>query len=52
MYKVKFNTEVVATFDNEKDSLALALNLHNYSNVIHNIVVTKDDDIIISFIQR
>lgn len=43
MYKVSFNNSLIASFDNEKDSVGLALNLHNVSNIPHNIFVTKDD---------
>lgn len=52
MFKVFFGDTHIATFDKEQDSIGLSLNLHNISNIPHNIVVTKDEEVIISFIQK
>lgn len=52
MYKVYFNDTILAQYDNEIESIKLSLNLHNNSNIPHNIIVTKDEETIIYFIQK
>lgn len=51
MYKITFNSQLIATMDKEDAAIGLSLNLHNISNISHNIVVTKDDEEIIFFKQ-
>lgn len=51
MYKITFNSQLIAEMETEKDAIGLSLNLHNVSNISHNIVVTKDDEQIIIFKQ-
>lgn len=51
MYKITFNSCIVANMETEKDAIGLSLNLHNVSNIPHNIVVTKDDEEVIIFKQ-
>lgn len=52
MFKISFNDTLISTTDIEKDAIGLALNLHNVSNIPHNIDVTKDDERIMYFIQK
>lgn len=52
MYKVSYNSTLIASFDKEQEAIGLSLNLHNISNIPHNISVTKDDEEIIIFIQK
>lgn len=52
MFKVFFGDTLIATFENENESIGLSLNLHNVSNIPHNIFVTKEEEVIITFIQR
>lgn len=51
MYKITFNSTLIASMENENDAIGLSLNLHNISNIPHNIVVTKDDTEVIIFKQ-
>lgn len=52
MYKISFNNTLISTLETEKDAIGLALNLHNVSNIPHNIFVTKDDIEIMYFVQK
>lgn len=47
MFTIKFNKVIISSVDTEDKALGLALNLHKSSNVEHNILVTKDDDVVI-----
>lgn len=51
MYKITFNSALIATMEKEPEAIGLGLNLHNISNIPHNIVVTKDDIELIIFKQ-
>ncbi len=52
MFKISFNNTLISTTQVEKDAIGLALNLHNVSNIPHNISVTKDDVEVMYFVQR
>ena len=52
MFKISFNSTHISTLETENDAIGLALNLHNVSNIPHNIVVTKDEEEIMYFIQK
>lgn len=51
MYKITFNSQLIAEMEIEKDAIGLSLNLHNVSNIPHNIIVSKDNVEIIMFKQ-
>lgn len=52
MFKISFNKTLISSLETEKEAISLALNLHNVSNISHNIVVTKEDEEIMYFIQK
>lgn len=43
MYKICFNGCTISTFEKEDQAIAVALNLHNISNIPHSIFVECDD---------
>lgn len=52
MFEISFNKCVIATLETEEKAIGLALNLHTISNIPHNIVVTKEGEDVMYFIQR
>lgn len=52
MFNISFNNTLISTTEVEKDAIGLALNLHNVSNIPHNIFVTKDGVEVMYFVQR
>lgn len=50
MFTIKFNKIIISSVDTEDMAIGLALNLHKSSNVPHNIVVTKNDVILLSIL--
>ena len=51
MYKIIFNGCTISTTDKEDSAIALALNLHQVSNIQHTIVVQFDGEDVIFFKQ-
>ena len=52
MFEISFNTCTIANLETEENAIGLALNLHQISNIPHNIVVTKEGEEVMYFIQR
>lgn len=48
MFTITFNNVIISSVDTEEMAIGLALSLHKSSNVPHNIVVTKNDVIMLS----
>lgn len=51
MYKILFNGCTISTTEKEDQAIALALNLHQVSNIQHTIVVQFDGEDVIFFKQ-
>lgn len=52
MFEISFNKCVIANLETEENAIGLALNLHNVSNIPHNIIVTNAGEEVMYFIQR